>query len=88
MFFFSLAFGVSAGVDCSSLAAAKLAVASGVATGTATAGAAVGDAVGCCWALPEMSKSLALFCKPRMSRTKKRERVRAREGIKACWITV
>lgn len=65
MSFFSLAVGVSTAVFCSSLAAAKLAVAVAVGVaGTGTGSAAtVCVAMGCCWALPEISKSLALFCK-------------------------
>lgn len=64
--------GVSPGVDFSSVAAAVVAVefaasavvvVVGVATGAAT-GDGVGVTVGCCCCeLPEMSKSLALFCK-------------------------
>lgn len=62
--------GVSTGVDFSSVAAAVVAVefaasavvvGVGVATGAAT-GDGVGVTVGCC-ELPEISKSLALFCK-------------------------
>lgn len=75
MSFFSLAEGVSTGADSSSTVVATAAVVAvavelaAVAVGVAVAtGAATGDGVGvtvgcCCCELPEMSKSLALFCK-------------------------